>query len=125
MAGTTWGAPIALGEVCVGFTEKYSGASAKTLLLDRGVWLLWGPIAFGAVRKILACHGIPPLRAQHASIDHCSYVPVDSQKHMVVVQYSFISNWGLAPRLRGACAELARSLRGACARTVWLTMAFG
>ena len=34
--------------------------------------------------------------------------------HMGVVQYSFISSWGLAPCLRGACA-----------RTVWLTMVFG
>ena len=31
-------------------------------------------MAFGAFCAIRTSHGIPSLRAEHASIDHCSYI---------------------------------------------------
>ena len=54
---------------------------------------------------------LPPPRYGWVSI----YSHISLYIHMGVVQYSFISSWGLAPRLRGACASLR-------VRTVWLTM---
>ena len=109
-----------LGEGTERLRESWSRALPPTCLPSRmeahsarAVYNKFACVNYGSIQKLsrsLPTSTVP----EHVSVsESLSLRNCNPLTYMGVVQYSFISNWGLAPCWRGACA-----------RTVWLTMVF-